>query len=154
MLQTRTQHKNLEQRLASQRCSLLELAPKQPERLLHAETATPRSPPASLLLPGDGRIPFSAVYATVGFKEASAKVYLSTVPITARILEVERFTTAQDRFNLSHQRSVNKVLFAVETLISEAAKAHHRLSQTLTAILRPMLCVCVFSPCQQCLGLS
>uniref|UniRef100_A0A8D0AF63 phospholipase D n=1 Tax=Sander lucioperca TaxID=283035 RepID=A0A8D0AF63_SANLU len=31
--------------------------------------------------------------ATVGFKEANAKVYLPTVPITARILEVERFTT-------------------------------------------------------------
>ncbi|XP_071398065.1 phospholipase D1-like [Centroberyx affinis] len=62
---------------------------------------------------GDCRIPFSAVYATVGFKEASAKVYLPTVPITARILEVERFTTAQDRFNLSHHRSVNKSLPAV-----------------------------------------
>uniref|UniRef100_A0A674P205 Phospholipase n=1 Tax=Takifugu rubripes TaxID=31033 RepID=A0A674P205_TAKRU len=45
---------------------------------------------------GDCRIQFSAVYATVGFKEASAKVYLPTVPITARILEMERFTTAQD----------------------------------------------------------
>uniref|UniRef100_A0A3P8SVX4 Phospholipase n=1 Tax=Amphiprion percula TaxID=161767 RepID=A0A3P8SVX4_AMPPE len=54
----------------------------------------------------DSRIPFSAVYATVGFKEANAKVYLPTVPITARILEVERFTTAQDRFNLSHHRSI------------------------------------------------
>uniref|UniRef100_A0AAQ5Z729 Phospholipase n=1 Tax=Amphiprion ocellaris TaxID=80972 RepID=A0AAQ5Z729_AMPOC len=42
----------------------------------------------------DSRIPFSAVYATVGFKEANAKVYLPTVPITARILEVERFTTS------------------------------------------------------------
>ncbi|XP_043997968.1 phospholipase D1a [Gambusia affinis] len=62
---------------------------------------------------GDCRIPFSAVYATVGFKEASAKVYLPTVPITAKILEVERFTTAQDRFNLSQQRSVNKSLPAV-----------------------------------------
>ncbi|MEQ2212619.1 hypothetical protein XENOCAPTIV_002488 [Xenoophorus captivus] len=60
-------------------------------------------------LPGDCRIPFSAVYATVGFKEASARVYLPTVPITAKILEVERFTTAQDRFNTSHHRSVNKV---------------------------------------------
>ncbi|KAL6105361.1 phospholipase D1a [Pungitius pungitius] len=62
---------------------------------------------------GDCRIPFSAVYATVGFKEAEAKVYLPTVPITARIQEVERFTTAQDRFNQSHQRSVNKSLPAV-----------------------------------------
>uniref|UniRef100_A0A665WIE1 Phospholipase n=1 Tax=Echeneis naucrates TaxID=173247 RepID=A0A665WIE1_ECHNA len=42
----------------------------------------------------DCRIPFSAVYATVGFKESSAKVYLPTVPITARIMEVERFTTS------------------------------------------------------------
>uniref|UniRef100_A0A669D290 Phospholipase n=1 Tax=Oreochromis niloticus TaxID=8128 RepID=A0A669D290_ORENI len=45
-------------------------------------------------VPGDCRIPFSAVYATVGFKEANAKVYLPTVPIIARILEVERFTTS------------------------------------------------------------
>uniref|UniRef100_A0A1A8N017 Phospholipase n=1 Tax=Nothobranchius pienaari TaxID=704102 RepID=A0A1A8N017_9TELE len=62
---------------------------------------------------GDSRIPFSAVYATVGFKEADAKVYLPTVPITARILEVERFTTAQERSNLSQHRSVNKSLPAV-----------------------------------------
>uniref|UniRef100_A0A672GKT4 Phospholipase n=1 Tax=Salarias fasciatus TaxID=181472 RepID=A0A672GKT4_SALFA len=71
------------------------------------------SPPPSLSVPGDCRIPFSAVYATVGFREASAKVYLPTVPITARILEVERFTTAQDRFNVSQHRSVNKSLPAV-----------------------------------------
>ncbi|XP_039993014.1 phospholipase D1a isoform X2 [Xiphias gladius] len=62
---------------------------------------------------GDCRIPFSEVYTTVGFKEANAKVYLPTVPITVRILEVERFTSAQDRFNLSHHRSVNKSLPAV-----------------------------------------
>uniref|UniRef100_A0A3Q1HUZ2 Phospholipase n=1 Tax=Anabas testudineus TaxID=64144 RepID=A0A3Q1HUZ2_ANATE len=49
---------------------------------------------------GDSRIPFSAVYDTVGFKEDDARVYLPTVAITARILEVERFTAAQDRFNL------------------------------------------------------
>lgn len=49
----------------------------------------------------------------MGFKEASAKVYLPTVPITARIMEVERFTTAQDRFNLSQHRSVNKVQLLV-----------------------------------------
>uniref|UniRef100_A0A8D3BR33 Phospholipase n=1 Tax=Scophthalmus maximus TaxID=52904 RepID=A0A8D3BR33_SCOMX len=53
-------------------------------------------PPLFLSPPGDCRIPFSAVYSTVGFKEASAKVYLPTVPITVRILEVERFTSAQD----------------------------------------------------------
>uniref|UniRef100_A0A8C6UXD5 Phospholipase n=1 Tax=Neogobius melanostomus TaxID=47308 RepID=A0A8C6UXD5_9GOBI len=40
------------------------------------------------------RIPFSAIYAMVGFKEANAKVYLPAVPITARILEVERFTAS------------------------------------------------------------
>ncbi|KAM9777402.1 phospholipase D1a [Neosynchiropus ocellatus] len=62
---------------------------------------------------GGTRIPFSAVYHTVGFKEASAKVYLPTVPITARILEVERYNTAQDRFNQSQQRSVNKSMPAV-----------------------------------------
>lgn len=53
-------------------------------------------------------MPFSAIYHTVGFKEPAAKVYLSS-PITAKILEVERFTSAQDRFNASKQRSVNKV---------------------------------------------
>uniref|UniRef100_A0A674DNJ1 Phospholipase n=1 Tax=Salmo trutta TaxID=8032 RepID=A0A674DNJ1_SALTR len=36
---------------------------------------------------------FSAVYHTVGFKESEARVYLPTVPITAKILEVERFNT-------------------------------------------------------------
>uniref|UniRef100_A0A671XYU4 Phospholipase n=1 Tax=Sparus aurata TaxID=8175 RepID=A0A671XYU4_SPAAU len=54
---------------------------------------------------GDSRIPFSAVYATVGFKEADATVYLPTVPVTARILEVERFTTslpAVFRIELKH----------------------------------------------------
>ncbi|XP_028995770.1 phospholipase D1a isoform X2 [Betta splendens] len=62
---------------------------------------------------GDVRIPFAEVYATVGFKEEGAKVYLPKVAIVARILEVERFTSAQDRFNLSHHRSVNKSLPAV-----------------------------------------
>uniref|UniRef100_A0A8C7HU61 Phospholipase n=1 Tax=Oncorhynchus kisutch TaxID=8019 RepID=A0A8C7HU61_ONCKI len=45
--------------------------------------------------PGDSRIGFSAVYHTVGFKESEARVYLPTVPITAKILEVERFNTSQ-----------------------------------------------------------
>lgn len=49
-----------------------------------------------------------AIYNTVGFKEPTAKVFLSS-PITAKILEVERFTSAQDRFNITTQRSVNKV---------------------------------------------
>uniref|UniRef100_A0A8C7LH79 Phospholipase n=1 Tax=Oncorhynchus kisutch TaxID=8019 RepID=A0A8C7LH79_ONCKI len=38
---------------------------------------------------------FASVYNTVGFKEAEVKVFLSS-PITAKILEVERFTSAQD----------------------------------------------------------
>uniref|UniRef100_A0A669BP63 Phospholipase n=1 Tax=Oreochromis niloticus TaxID=8128 RepID=A0A669BP63_ORENI len=42
---------------------------------------------------------------TVGFKETEAKVYLSS-PITVKILEVERFTSVQDRFNLTTQRSM------------------------------------------------
>lgn len=93
-----------------------------------SESHTQKTPRSSLILTisllGDCRIPFSAVYATVGFKEASAKVYLPTVPITAKILEVERFTTAQDRFNLSQQRSVNKVLCCTfSPLRSEAIRS-------------------------------
>ncbi|KAJ8375748.1 hypothetical protein SKAU_G00063280 [Synaphobranchus kaupii] len=61
----------------------------------------------------DQRIPFSAVYHTTGFKEADARVYVGSFPITAKILEVERFTSAQNRFNLSTQRSVSKALPAV-----------------------------------------
>uniref|UniRef100_A0A8C7ZE32 Phospholipase n=1 Tax=Oryzias sinensis TaxID=183150 RepID=A0A8C7ZE32_9TELE len=49
---------------------------------------------------GDCRIPFSAVYATVGCRENSAKVYLPTVPVTARILEVERFTSLPAVFRI------------------------------------------------------
>ncbi|XP_060949464.1 phospholipase D1 [Limanda limanda] len=57
-------------------------------------------------------LPFKVIYHTVGFKESEAKVFLSA-PITAKILEVERFTSAQDRFNVTTQRSVNKSLPAV-----------------------------------------
>lgn len=53
-------------------------------------------------------MPFKVVYHTVAFKDPGAKVFLSS-PITARILEVERFTSAQDRFNQTTQRSVSKV---------------------------------------------
>ncbi|KAM4533938.1 phospholipase D1 isoform 1-T2 [Odontesthes bonariensis] len=58
------------------------------------------------------RLPFTAIYHTVGFKEAQAKVFLSS-PITAKVLEVERFTSAQDRFNVTTQRSVNKSMPAM-----------------------------------------
>ncbi|KAF1373293.1 hypothetical protein PFLUV_G00258940 [Perca fluviatilis] len=58
------------------------------------------------------RLPFTAIYHTLGFKEPEAKVFLSS-PITAKILEVERFTKNQDRFNVTAQRSVNKSLPAV-----------------------------------------
>ncbi|XP_017294500.1 phospholipase D1 isoform X2 [Kryptolebias marmoratus] len=61
--------------------------------------------------PGD-RLPFSTIYHMVGFKEPEAKVFLSS-PITAKILEVERFTAAQDRFNVTTQRSINKVMPAL-----------------------------------------
>lgn len=58
------------------------------------------------------RLPFSVVYQTVGFKEPEAKVFL-THPITAKILDVERFTSVQDRFNVTPQRSVSKSMPAV-----------------------------------------
>ncbi|XP_034718700.1 phospholipase D1-like [Etheostoma cragini] len=58
------------------------------------------------------RLPFMVIYHTLGFKEPEAKVFLSS-PITAKILEVERFTKNQDRFNVTSQRSVNKSLPAV-----------------------------------------
>uniref|UniRef100_A0AAY4AP71 Phospholipase n=1 Tax=Denticeps clupeoides TaxID=299321 RepID=A0AAY4AP71_9TELE len=46
-------------------------------------------------------ISFTAVYETVGFKETDARVYLTTVPITAKILDVERFTESDYRVPLS-----------------------------------------------------
>ncbi|XP_041966255.1 phospholipase D1a isoform X2 [Alosa sapidissima] len=62
---------------------------------------------------GDSRIPFTAVYQTMGFKEAEAKIYLVTMPITAKILEVERTATAHDRFT---QRGASKMaaVFKIE----------------------------------------
>lgn len=65
-------------------------------------------PDTFLAIPAAERLSFMAIYNTVGFKEPAAKVFLSS-PITAKILEVERFTSAQDRFNITTQRSVNKV---------------------------------------------
>uniref|UniRef100_A0AAY4ATG5 Phospholipase n=1 Tax=Denticeps clupeoides TaxID=299321 RepID=A0AAY4ATG5_9TELE len=57
-------------------------------------------------------ISFTAVYETVGFKETDARVYLTTVPITAKILDVERFTATKDRFT---QRSVSvNAVFKIE----------------------------------------
>ncbi|MBN3298531.1 PLD1 Phospholipase, partial [Amia calva] len=64
----------------------------------------------------DGNDPSYPVYDTKGFKESTAKVYLTAVPIVAKILEVERFTSAQDRFNITHQRSVSKVHTVVFTI--------------------------------------
>ncbi|KAL1022014.1 hypothetical protein UPYG_G00021080 [Umbra pygmaea] len=62
---------------------------------------------------GESRIGFSGVYNTVGFKDSEARIYLSKLPITVKILEVERFNTAQDRFNITAQRSVNKSMPAI-----------------------------------------
>lgn len=64
--------------------------------------------PFLLRCPAAEHLPFTSVYHTVGFKEPEAKVFLSS-PITAKILEVERFTSAQDRFYATTQRSINKV---------------------------------------------
>uniref|UniRef100_A0A8B9K0Y9 Phospholipase n=1 Tax=Astyanax mexicanus TaxID=7994 RepID=A0A8B9K0Y9_ASTMX len=41
----------------------------------------------------NSRIRFSAVYQTTGFKEPGARVFLTSFPITAKILEVERFAS-------------------------------------------------------------
>uniref|UniRef100_A0AAY4EZK6 Phospholipase n=1 Tax=Denticeps clupeoides TaxID=299321 RepID=A0AAY4EZK6_9TELE len=38
-------------------------------------------------------MPFSSVYATKGFKEPEMRVFLPSFPITAKVLEVERFTS-------------------------------------------------------------
>ncbi|XP_041670063.1 phospholipase D1 isoform X2 [Cheilinus undulatus] len=57
-------------------------------------------------------LPFTAIYNTVGFKESEARVFLSS-PITAKILEVERHTSAQDRFYVTTQRSISKSMPAV-----------------------------------------
>uniref|UniRef100_A0A4W6DL53 Phospholipase n=1 Tax=Lates calcarifer TaxID=8187 RepID=A0A4W6DL53_LATCA len=92
----------------------------------------------SFSLPGDCRIPFSAVYATVGFKEASARVYLPTVPITARILEVERFTTAQDRFNLSHHRSHGEFTWVVKRKEKHFMELHRELRTYKTFMRIPL----------------
>uniref|UniRef100_A0AAR2LWL9 Phospholipase n=1 Tax=Pygocentrus nattereri TaxID=42514 RepID=A0AAR2LWL9_PYGNA len=47
-----------------------------------------------ILYDSESHIPFSAVYSTVGFKETDAQVFLRSTPITAKILEVERFIRA------------------------------------------------------------
>uniref|UniRef100_A0A4W4EN08 Phospholipase n=1 Tax=Electrophorus electricus TaxID=8005 RepID=A0A4W4EN08_ELEEL len=57
----------------------------------------------SFCAPGEIHIPFSAVYQTMGFKEPHARVFLPTLPITAKIQAVERFTRFKDRFNVSNQ---------------------------------------------------
>uniref|UniRef100_A0A8D3DZG9 Phospholipase n=1 Tax=Scophthalmus maximus TaxID=52904 RepID=A0A8D3DZG9_SCOMX len=80
----------------------------------------------------------SAVYSTVGFKEASAKVYLPTVPITVRILEVERFTSAQDRFNLSHNRSHGEFTWMVKRKEKHFMELHRELRTYKTFMRIPL----------------
>ena len=80
-----------------------------------------------MCVPPEERRGFASVYNTVGFKEAEVKVFLSS-PITAKILEVERFTSAQDRFNITSQRSVNKV----HTHIPQQSTTTHTNTHTLT----------------------
>uniref|UniRef100_A0A3Q3GAH9 Phospholipase n=1 Tax=Labrus bergylta TaxID=56723 RepID=A0A3Q3GAH9_9LABR len=86
----------------------------------------------------DTRIPFSAVYATVGFKEGSATVYLPTVPITARILEVERFTTAQDRFNLSIELKHGEFTWIIKRKEKHFMELHRELRTYKTFIRIPL----------------
>ncbi|XP_039617363.1 phospholipase D1a isoform X1 [Polypterus senegalus] len=53
--------------------------------------------------------PFSAIYQTKAFKDPNAKVFLAGVPITAKVLEAERFTSgSHDRFKLKLQRNTTK----------------------------------------------
>lgn len=68
-------------------------------------------------------MPFKAIYHTVGFKEQEAKVFLAS-PITAKILEVERFTSAQDRFYVTTQRSINKVTHRMRVKPRRCARSH------------------------------
>uniref|UniRef100_A0A671Q2V7 Phospholipase n=1 Tax=Sinocyclocheilus anshuiensis TaxID=1608454 RepID=A0A671Q2V7_9TELE len=60
-----------------------------------------------VFLSTENRIPFSAVYKTIGFKEPGAHVFLTALPITAKILEVERFTSAQDHPSLIFGNSLH-----------------------------------------------
>lgn len=105
---------------------------------------SPRLTPPLCVSAGE-RLPFTAVYHTVGFKEPEAKIFLSR-PITAKILEVERFTSAQDRFHATTQRSVNKVPTFPRTCRRISARIHLLLSfsvvqnpktQRLTILTRP-----------------
>uniref|UniRef100_A0A3B3QA57 Phospholipase n=1 Tax=Paramormyrops kingsleyae TaxID=1676925 RepID=A0A3B3QA57_9TELE len=53
------------------------------------------------------QIPFSSVYDAMGIKNPEAKIYLATLPITARISEVERFT-------VTHCSQVLPAVFKIE----------------------------------------
>uniref|UniRef100_A0A665WJ10 Phospholipase n=1 Tax=Echeneis naucrates TaxID=173247 RepID=A0A665WJ10_ECHNA len=89
------------------------------------------------------RIPFSAVYATVGFKESSAKVYLPTVPITARIMEVERFTTslpAVFKIELKH----GEFTWLVKRKEKHFIELHRELRTYKTLMRIPLPSLCVF----------
>lgn len=59
-------------------------------------------------LPPGEQLSFMAIYNMVGLKDAGGKIFLSC-PITANVTDVERHNAAQDRFNMTAQRSVNKV---------------------------------------------
>uniref|UniRef100_A0A4W4EPI5 Phospholipase n=1 Tax=Electrophorus electricus TaxID=8005 RepID=A0A4W4EPI5_ELEEL len=77
------------------------------------------------------------VYQTMGFKEPHARVFLPTLPITAKIQAVERFTRFKDRFNVSNQGGVSKVCL---TLTHTHTHTHtHTLSKQFLELHRELL---------------
>uniref|UniRef100_A0A672HJN6 Phospholipase n=1 Tax=Salarias fasciatus TaxID=181472 RepID=A0A672HJN6_SALFA len=83
------------------------------------------------------RLPFSVIYNTVGFKDAGGSVYLSC-PITAKILEVERFTSAQDRFNVTHERSHGEFSWMVKKKEKHFVDLHRELRTYKTFMKLPL----------------
>uniref|UniRef100_A0A8C3B065 Phospholipase n=1 Tax=Cyclopterus lumpus TaxID=8103 RepID=A0A8C3B065_CYCLU len=83
------------------------------------------------------RLPFSTVYHVVGFKEPKANVFLSS-PVTAKILEVERFMSAQDRFNLTIEMKHGEFTWLVKRKEKHFMDLHRELRTYKTFMKLPL----------------
>uniref|UniRef100_A0A8C5CUV4 phospholipase D n=1 Tax=Gadus morhua TaxID=8049 RepID=A0A8C5CUV4_GADMO len=91
---------------------------------------------------------------TVSFKDGG-QVYLPAVAITASILEVERNTSAQDRFNLSHQRKLKHGEFSwvVRRKEKHFMELHRELLRYKTFMRIPLGRVSIMFPRIHCKGI-
>uniref|UniRef100_A0A8C1TF92 phospholipase D n=1 Tax=Cyprinus carpio TaxID=7962 RepID=A0A8C1TF92_CYPCA len=89
-----------------------------------------------------------------GFKETEALVYLSAAPITAKVLDVERFTKTQERFNMSKHRTVFKIELKHENFTWIVKRKEKHFMELHRELLRYKTLMRIPLPTRSCVSVS